>query len=148
MKRKHLFLSIFIPALVLDQITKYLASSYINPFDPVEVLPFFSLVNVSNTGAAFGLFTSMGNAFFILVHIAAIALISFLIAREKDDLVGFTLVLSGAVGNLIDRLALGYVRDFVDLHAGSFHWPAFNVADSALTVGIALILIGSLFRKK
>jgi len=148
MKRRHAFVALLSLVVGLDQLTKYLAASLINPFEPIEVLPFFNLVNVRNVGAAFGLFASMGNAFFIAVSFAAIALIAFLITRGKDGLAGLTLILSGAVGNLIDRLALGHVRDFLDFHAGSYHWPAFNVADSALTVGIALLLAGPLFKRK
>lgn len=148
MKRRSAFLALLSFVVGLDQLTKYLAASLIDPFEPIEVLPFFNLANVRNVGAAFGLFASMGNAFFIAASFAAIALIAFLIAREKDGLVGLTLILSGAAGNLIDRLALGHVRDFLDFHAGSYHWPAFNVADSALTVGIALLLAGPLLKKK
>ncbi|MGD8351804.1 MAG: signal peptidase II, partial [Nitrospirota bacterium] len=147
MSRRTVFLLTFPPVVVLDQLSKYLAAGRIDPFAPLEVLPFLNLVNIRNVGAAFGLFTSMGNAFFIAVSLVAIALIGFLIARERDGTAGLSLVLAGAVGNLIDRLAFGYVRDFVDLHAGSHHWPAFNVADSALTVGIALLLAGPLMRK-
>jgi signal peptidase II len=148
MSRRAVFLLIFPPVVVLDQLSKYLAAGHIDPFAPVEVLPFLNLVNIRNVGAAFGLFTSMGNAFFIAVSLAAIALVAFLIVRERDGTAGLSLVLAGAAGNLIDRLALGYVRDFLDLHAGSHHWPAFNVADSALTVGIALLLAGPLLRKQ
>ena len=148
MKRKPLFFLILSLAVVLDQLTKYLASTFINPYEPIEVLPVLNLVNVKNVGAAFGLFSSLGNVFFIVVTLVAIAIILFLAIKEKDGFVGLTLILSGAVGNLIDRLVFGHVRDFIDLHACSYHWPAFNVADSALTVGIAVLIIGSLFKKK
>ncbi len=148
MKRKPLFFLILALAVLLDQLTKYLASTFINPYEPIEVLPFLSLVNVKNVGAAFGLFSSLGNVFFIVLTLVAIAIILFLAIKEKDGFVGLTLILSGAAGNLIDRLVFGHVRDFIDLHAGSYHWPAFNVADSALTVGIAVLIAGSLFHKK
>lgn len=148
MSRRTIFLLVFPPVVLLDQLSKYLAAKHIDPFTPLVVLPFLNLANVRNTGAAFGLFTSMGNAFFIAVSLVAIVLITFLILRERDGTAGLSLVLAGAAGNLIDRLAFGYVRDFVDLHAGSHHWPAFNVADSALTVGIALLLAGPLLRKR
>jgi signal peptidase II len=148
MKRRSLFFLILALAVLLDQITKYLASNYIAPFAPVELLPFLRLVNVKNVGAAFGLFTSMGNAFFIIITLLAIALIVYLIIKEKEGFIGLTLILSGAVGNLIDRAAFGHVRDFIDFHAGGYHWPAFNVADSALTIGLAILLFGSIFHKK
>lgn len=148
MKRNTVFFATLSLVVALDQLTKYMASKLIAPFEPIEVLPVLNLVNVRNVGAAFGLFTSLGNVFFVAVSIAAVALIVFIIVRERDGLVGLTLILAGAVGNLIDRLFLGYVRDFMDFHAGSYHWPAFNVADSALTVGIALLIVGSFIRKK
>jgi signal peptidase II len=148
MKQRPLFFLILSLAVLLDQLTKYLASTFINPYEPIEVLPVLTLVNVKNVGAAFGLFSSLGNVFFIVVTLVAIAIILFLAIKEKDGFVGLTLILSGAVGNLIDRLVFGHVRDFIDVHACSYHWPAFNVADSALTVGIAVLIIGSLFKKK
>jgi signal peptidase II len=148
MKRRDLFFLIFTLSVLLDQITKYLASNHIDPSAPVELLPFLRLVNVKNVGAAFGLFTSMGNTFFIIITLMAIALIVFLIIKEKEGFIGLTLILSGAVGNLIDRAVFGHVRDFVDFHAGGYHWPAFNVADSALTIGILILLLGSILHKK
>ncbi len=148
MKRRDLFFLILALSVLLDQITKYLASNHIEPSSPVDLLPFLRLVNVKNVGAAFGLFTSMGNTFFIIITLMAIALIVFLIIKEKDGFFGLTLILSGAVGNLIDRAFLGHVRDFIDFHAGGYHWPAFNVADSALTIGIAFLLLGSILHKK
>jgi signal peptidase II len=148
MKRRPLFFLILAPSVLLDQATKYLSSNYIDPYEPVELLPFLSLVNVRNVGAAFGLFSSIGNAAFIGITVLAIALISYLIVKDEEGYVPLTLILSGAVGNLIDRLFFGYVRDFIDFHAGGYHWPAFNVADSALTIGIVLLLAVSLFPRK
>ncbi len=148
MKRKPLFFLVVSLVVGLDQLTKYLASTFVNPYEPIALLPFLNLANVKNVGAAFGLFSSLGNVFFIVITLVAIAIIMFLITKEKDGVVGLTLILSGAVGNLIDRLVFGHVRDFIDLHACSYHWPAFNVADSALTVGIAVLIAGSLFKKK
>lgn len=148
MKRKPLLFLVVSLVVGLDQLTKYLASAFVSPYEPIAVLPFLNLVNVKNVGAAFGLFSSLGNVFFIVITLVAIAIIMFLITKEKDGFVGLTLILSGAAGNLTDRLVFGHVRDFIDLHAGSYHWPAFNVADSALTVGIAVLIIGSLFHKK
>ncbi len=147
MKQRPLFFLVVSLVVGLDQLTKYLASTFIDPFTPVALLPFLNLVNVKNVGAAFGLFSCLGNVFFIVITLVAIAIILFLAIKEKDGFVGLTLILSGAAGNLIDRLVFGHVRDFIDLHAGSYHWPAFNVADSALTVGIAVLIIGSLIKK-
>lgn len=137
--------ALVIPSAVvlLDQGTKRLADLFIPHYDRVQVLPFLNLVYVRNEGAAFGLFKGLGNWFFISVSIVAVAAILFMIIKGKEHRFSFALVLGGAVGNMIDRLALGYVRDFVDMHAWGFHWPAFNVADSCLTVGLLSIIIGT-----
>ena len=125
----------------LDLITKYLAASRISPYEPIEILPFMNLVNVQNRGAAFGMFSAFGSWFFIAISISAIAFIIYLLVKTNESPVALALIMAGALGNVADRLMLGYVRDFLDVHAGGHHWPAFNVADSALTVGLALIIV-------
>lgn len=132
----------------LDQITKHLSEAYIKPYGEIRLLGFFNLVNVKNTGAAFGLFKGFGNLFFIIVSVIAIVVITYLLWKGKDEFIGLLLVLSGALGNLIDRVFLGYVRDFIDLHIGGLHWPAFNLADSYLTLGIAYIILVPLIRRR
>ncbi|MEJ2182338.1 MAG: signal peptidase II [Nitrospirota bacterium] len=144
MRKLPLALTVSAGTLALDQITKFLAVRFISPAHPVDVLPFLTLVNVRNTGAAFGMLSSLGNTFFVAATLAAMALVAFLLIRGDEDAVGLSLILGGGLANLIDRLALGHVRDFIDVHAGSLHWPAFNVADSALTVGIALLILNAL----
>jgi signal peptidase II len=139
---------IIVPLLViLDQATKYLADRFINPLNPVELLPFLHLVNLRNEGAAFGMFKSFGNNIFIIISLIAIGVIFFMLTKGKEDPLGLSLILGGAIGNLIDRLFRGSVVDFIDVFAGRFHWPAFNVADSALTIGIGIIFM-SLFTGK
>lgn len=132
--------------LVLDQTTKYLIKSYISSFEVIRVLPFFNIVYVENTGSAFGMFKSIGNVFFVAVAAMAIVFVSILIIRDKDNRLSFSLILGGAAGNLTDRLIYGYVIDFLDVYVGRYHWPAFNVADSALTIGILLLMIKTVFR--
>lgn len=144
MKIRSAILLVLVPVVLLDQLTKYLADKMIDPVVPVRVLPFLELVNVRNRGAAFGMFDSLGNWFFIPVSIVAIALVLYLIIRGRESLTSLSLILGGAVGNLVDRVALGSVRDFLYFSVGWFHWPAFNVADSALTVGLCLLLLSSL----
>ena len=141
-RRTPLALAVLTALILLDQLTKYLASTMVEPFEPVVVLPFINLVNVVNPGAAFGLLSSMSNVFFIAVTLLATAIILYLLSKGEDGFWGLTLILSGALGNFIDRLALGHVRDFMDLHVGGAHWPAFNVADSALTIGVGLLILG------
>jgi signal peptidase II len=147
MNRKALILLVLAVIISLDQLTKYLADTLIQPSSPVEILPVLHLVNVRNIGAAFGLFKGLGNIFFIALSFAAIAVISFLLIREKDGSLSLSLILAGAAGNLIDRLVYGYVRDFIDFSIGTYHWPAFNVADSALTIGITILVLTALFKR-
>jgi signal peptidase II len=136
----------FLLSLVIfavDQATKYLVASRFSLFEAVNILPFFSVVYVRNTGSAFGMFKSLGNVFFIAAAAIAIAVVAVLIVRNREGRFGLSLILGGAAGNMADRLIRGYVVDFLDFYAGGRHWPAFNVADSALTVGIGLLLLQS-----
>jgi len=132
----------------LDQITKHLSEVYIKVSEEIRILGFLNFVNVRNTGAAFGLFKGLGNLFFIIISVIAIGVIIYLLWKGKDEFIGLLLVLSGAVGNLIDRVFLDYVRDFIDFHIRGLHWPAFNLADSYLTIGIAYIILVPAIRKK
>jgi len=148
MKKRIFYAPLIISFVVLlDQITKYLARTSIHPLETIELLPVLNLVNVRNQGAAFGVFRSLGNNFFILISVAAILFMLWVIITAKEDYRVFSLLAGGAIGNLIDRLTLGYVVDFLDVTVSGYHWPAFNVADSALTVGIAFLMI-NLFIKR
>jgi len=146
--KKFLYVSLIALSIVaLDQITKHLIASSLKPFDSIEIFPFLHLVNVKNKGAAFGMLKNVGSGFFIGVSIIAVILVIWLLTRKKEDHFGLSLILGGAVGNLIDRIFLGHVVDFIDFSIGRFHWPAFNVADSALTIGITVLLLTPLFKK-
>jgi signal peptidase II len=147
MKRALHVALIAVAVIVLDQYTKYLIVTRLSPFDSIEVFPFLHIVNIRNTGAAFGMFRELGSGFFILISLVAIAFVIYLILQKAYSITGLSLILGGAIGNLIDRIQNGQVVDFIDVFVGNFHWPAFNVADSALTVGVFLIVITSLFRK-
>jgi signal peptidase II len=147
MKRSAYVILIVASVIILDQITKHLIAAYLSPLDFVEVFPFLHIVNVRNTGAAFGSFRNVGSSFFIVISVLAIIFVITLLAKRTYNYVGLSLVLGGAIGNLTDRMLYGKVVDFLDFSVGSFHWPAFNVADSALTVGIAVILLTSLMKK-
>ncbi len=141
----------FILALLLfflDQSTKTLAKLYIHPFEVIEILPFFNLVYLENTGSAFGMFKSLGNLFFIIVSLFAIGFVTFLLIKERDNKICYALVIGGAFGNLADRIIYGYVIDFIDIHIAGAHWPVFNIADACLTVGIFLLLYKTIFTKK
>ncbi len=147
MKRAAYVILIVVSIIVLDQITKYLIATYLSPFDSVEIFPFLHIVNVRNTGAAFGSFRNVGSSFFVVISVIAIIFVITLLVKRTYNYVGLSLVLGGAIGNLIDRVLYGKVVDFIDFSVGSFHWPAFNVADSSLTIGIAVILLTSLMKK-
>jgi signal peptidase II len=149
LRSKHILYALFIVMLVVffDQITKYLVRSSVDPFETISLLPVLNLVNVQNKGAAFGMFRSLGNTFFIVISIVAILFIIWVIITNKENYLIFSLLAGGAAGNLTDRILFGAVTDFMDLHIAQYHWPAFNVADASLTLGILFIII-QLFRKK
>jgi signal peptidase II len=145
-KYSHFLVALLV--VLLDQITKYLARSFISSFETVKILPFLQLVSVRNEGAAFGMFRSFGNAAFIVISLAAIVFVCYLLIKGREDRLGLSFILGGAAGNLIDRIVFRSVTDFIDVFAGRLHWPAFNIADSALTVGIVILLTVSLFHHR
>jgi signal peptidase II len=147
MKKPAYILSIVLSVIALDQITKFLIIGYLPLFGSIEIFPFLHIVNIRNTGAAFGMFKSLGSSFFIGISVIAIIFVINLLIRNIYNSLGLSLVLGGAIGNLIDRILYGKVVDFIDFSIGSYHWPSFNVADSALTVGIILILLTSVLKK-
>ena len=130
-----------------DQLTKAIILARFAPGERLEVTGFFNLVLAFNKGAAFSLLAQApGWQTPVLVAIAlvAAAILSALIVRNLHKRLlctGLALVLGGALGNLVDRLRLGHVVDFIDLHAAGWHWPAFNVADSGITVGAAILIL-------
>ena len=130
---------------MLDQGTKYLIMRNLNLYQVIKAMPCFNVVYYRNIGSAFGMFKGLGNPFFIFISAAAIVAVSVMIVKDHDNRLGFSLILGGAAGNLTDRIAHGYVIDFLEVYAGNFYWPAFNVADSALTIGIALLVIKSVW---
>ena len=145
--RYAVFFVLSLAVFIIDQVTKYLIISHLSLFQVIPVLPFFNIVYVDNTGSAFGMFKGLGNPFFIGIAGAAIIAVAVMIIKERENRLGLSLILGGAAGNLTDRLIHRYVIDFLDFYAGKHHWPAFNVADSALTAGIALILLKTVFHR-
>ena len=142
--------------VVLDQITKWIILHYLPLHDAIPVIDgFFNITHVHNPGGAFGVFANAGpgvrNFFFIGVSLAALALVFYFYRTTPRSYpvlaVAFALIFSGAVGNLIDRVRFGNVIDFLDFYVGAWHWPAFNVADSAITVGICICAYHFIFRK-
>jgi signal peptidase II len=134
--------------VVIDQASKWLASIHIPPYQGLSVIPgFFNIVLVKNRGMAFGLLNQakpgLSSVLLLATTVAAIGVIIFFFWIKKEHLwvaIGLSLILGGAVGNLIDRIHLGYVIDFLDFHLAGYHWPAFNMADSAVTAGTLWLL--------
>ena len=158
MKKKYrVLLLLCFGVLLLDQWTKSMVREQIPLYQSIPVIGgFFNLVHVRNTGGAFGIFGGergeIGSYLFIAVSVVAIGVILFLFFKSKDSggLFSFSLslILSGAIGNLMDRFRFGEVVDFLDFHLFTYHWPAFNIADSAISVGVALMAFDILFLEK
>jgi len=151
------FLAIAACLLVIaDQVTKFLVISSISLNGAMELIPGVAdLVHARNPGAAFGMMAGSAwefrSLFFILVSVAALVIIAAVVAFSKDIdsylLLAYSLFFGGALGNLVDRIRFGEVIDFLDLHWGGLHWPAFNVADSALSVGAVLFVFHLLLKR-
>jgi signal peptidase II len=147
--RGWLWLSALVVAL--DQGAKALAELYLDTMVPVALVPHFQLTLTYNSGAAFSFLRSAGGwqrYFFIVVTLAVV----FVLVRwlrglgpgQRALAAGLALIIGGAVGNLVDRLATGQVVDFLDFYYGTWHWPAFNLADSAIALGVGLLLLDAL----
>ncbi len=139
--------------VVADQVTKYAVVQYFSANQAVAVTPFFNLVLVYNPGAAFSFLADAAGwqrGFFVAIALIASAWIVYLLRQyphQRLFALALSLVLAGAVGNVIDRILVGSVIDFLDFHAFGWHWPAFNVADSAITCG-AVLLVWDALRPK
>ncbi|MET0087100.1 MAG: signal peptidase II [Sedimenticola sp.] len=132
----------------LDQVSKQLVESSLMLYEVVPVMPFFNLTLAYNEGAAFSFLSDQGgwqrwffSGLALLVSIILVIWISRLQQRERLIAISLSLIVGGAIGNLIDRVLHGHVIDFLDLYYGQWHWPAFNVADSAIFVGVVLMLL-------
>jgi len=143
--------------VLLDQMTKAWIQKTMLLHQSIPVIPdLFNLTYIRNPGAAFGLFASGGGSlrsvFFIAVSVIALVVLSLLYTKAPREtwLLRFSLslVMGGAIGNLIDRIRLGEVVDFLDFYLGSYHWPAFNVADSCITIGIGLLILHTMVSRK
>jgi signal peptidase II len=150
LKKVSLIALISIATLVIDFFTKGLIVKNISRFEHIDVTPFLRIVHIENKGAAFGMFSQLGNNVFIFIAVIAIIFILMYLLKLPVglELYSLSLVLGGAAGNLLDRIIFGKVIDFIDIYVNDWHWPAFNVADSALTVGITLFIISNLFHRK
>lgn len=136
--------------VVLDQLSKLWILDNFQMYERLEIIPnFFNLIYVVNPGAAFSFLADVDSVwrhyFFVGIGVIALVGISYYVYTMRDDsklyLVSLSLIAGGAIGNLIDRVSYGHVVDFLDVYVGTYHWPAFNIADSGICVGVAIYLI-------
>ena len=149
---KYLWLSGLV--VVLDQVSKWVMVSWLSLYETVAVFPYFNLTMAHNKGAAFSFLAGAGGwqRWFFIVLTTVISTVLFiwlkkLSTQAKLEAISISLILGGAIGNVIDRIYFGYVIDFLDVYVGSYHWPAFNIADSAICIGAALLIIDSFISK-
>ncbi len=140
--------------IVADQLTKYLADTHLDYGQPVAVLPFLNWTLVYNEGAAFSFLSSAGGWqrwVFTTLALAVSALLVYWLRQTPRNqpwvALPYALILAGALGNVIDRIRFGHVVDFVDVHWGGWHFPAFNIADSAISIGAAILILGLLLAR-
>jgi signal peptidase II len=138
--------------ILLDWITKQRVSEALELYRPQEVLSWLNITLAHNYGAAFSFLSDAGGwqrgFFIVLASLVSVVLLVWLLRLPREEWrtgLGLALVLGGAIGNLVDRVQLGYVVDFIDVHFGGWHYPAFNVADSAITCGVILLLLDAVF---
>jgi len=151
------YILVILSVIALDQLTKIWVVSSFFLYESVEVIPgFFNLVYVVNTGAAFSILADVDSPwrhyFFLTIGLAAVIGLSFFYRKLKDEnkyySIPIGLIVGGAIGNLVDRVRLGAVVDFLDIYVGNYHWPAFNVADSAICVGAGVFIVMNFFDGK
>lgn len=141
-----------------DRLTKWIIETHVSFLDTLRIIPgFFDIVRTENRGVAFSLFNDSTSEWrtvvLVLFSIAAVILVGGFILRRAEQLDrlslgGFSLILGGAIGNVFDRIIWGRVTDFLDFYIGGYHWPAFNVADSAIVIGSGLLLVEVLRPKR
>lgn len=150
---KWLWISLI--TIALDQYTKWLASSQLEMYERIEVTSFFNFTLAHNTGAAFSFLSDAGGWQRWFFTVLALGVSTFLIMwirklkpQEVSTALSLSLIVGGAIGNVIDRIRFGYVVDFLDFYWNDMHWPAFNIADSAISVGAVLLLVLSFKQEK
>ena len=150
---KWLWLSVVV--IALDQLTKIVAAASLDLHESVVVMPLFNFTLAHNTGAAFSFLSDAGGwqrwFFTVIAVVVSVAIIMWM--KRLDDkqrwlAIALALILGGALGNVWDRITLGYVIDFIDWYYGDWHWPAFNIADSAITIGAVMLAIDALFLER
>ena len=151
MSKKYIFCIVFF-TLFLDQVSKRIIVENIEILaNSFEITKFLNLVYVENRGVSFGLFSEHDKSFYFgILSMLVSSYIIYLLIKSNNliESLGLSVILGGAIGNGVDRLYYGYVVDFIDLHLNNLHWPAFNFADSFITVGAAIFVISIILDKK
>lgn len=150
------FIVLAVVVLTLDQITKFWAVSHLDWHHPREVLPILNFALTYNRGAAFSVLNNTSNwthVFFVsLTLVISVVLLVWLKKslnrKQTMECIGLSMILGGAWGNLFDRFYYGYVIDFIDVHVGPYHWPVFNIADTAISIGAIIVLVIALRDQK
>lgn len=157
MNRRLLYFFFILTILIADQLTKAIVAQKIALLDSKTIIPgFFNLTHIRNRGAIFGFFSQSGSQFLyiilMLASLTALGLVVFYFfktpASEIFMKISLSLILAGALGNLIDRIFRGYVVDFLDFYIKKLHWPSFNVADASITIGAILLIFIFFFRRR
>ncbi len=141
--------------IALDQVTKQWVISVFDLYESIEVMPYLNLTYVRNTGAAFSFLSDQGGwQRWLFTGLALLVSVVLLVWLRRNPVglwrqnLAFSLILAGAIGNVIDRIMYGYVIDFLDVYVNDWHWPAFNVADMAITIGAVLMLLEAFFEQR
>jgi len=149
---KYLFITSLV--ILFDQVSKWFMMSWLSLYETVVIMPYFNLTMAHNEGAAFSFLAQAGGWqrwFFIglalIISVVLFVWLAKLKPTEKLEAISLSLILGGAIGNVIDRISYGYVVDFIDLYIGHNHWPVFNIADSAICIG-AILLIADSFKSE
>ena len=149
---KYLFITSLV--IVFDQVSKWLMVSRLSLYETVVVMPYFNLTMAHNEGAAFSFLSEAGGwqrwlfiGLALVISVVLLVWLAKLKPTEKLEAISLSLILGGAIGNVIDRISYGYVIDFIDLYIGHNHWPVFNIADSAICIG-AILLVADSFKSE
>ncbi len=156
MNRRIFYFLFILILLAADQLTKAIVAQKIPFLNSKSIIPgFFNLTHIRNRGAIFGFFSQSGSQFlYVMLTLASLAALAFVIfyffktpTSERLMIISLSLILAGALGNLIDRIFRGYVIDFLDFYVKKWHWPSFNIADASITIGACFIIFIFFFKK-
>ena len=152
LKKKNFVFLIILSVFFLDLITKNYAVGSLIINHSISINNFFNLTLAFNYGAAFSFLSDAGGWqrwFFIIFTLIIILVLSYMIVKDKDnEYIALSFILAGALGNLYDRIFLGYVIDFIEIHYGNFYWPIFNIADISISIGVILLLYTTFINRK